>query len=333
MFRPLIGALHEELRAVLADNLHAALDRAVGMADVAVLHPESSDSLSVIVRPMGRERDADVPDRALVARGAVGPARFRFRRGGACAALRARRESGHGGRQRRRSQTLKVVQDSRDERFDQFASLLRRRERRIAERAGRRVRSRRAAPPRKWPRRRRRRVVVPDGFRHVHRRRVDVQHHRRFDFIRVGAAGLLLEAPRGGRELRVDVRELQQDAIRHERVGRLLKRLHRREARVEDVEPARPRARDGADGFHRQAPRRRERQRRGAGILDERGIEMIGQRRRDDDLRGQEDAGGEVVRKPLIRVQFQVLAMFDRAGPEWKDDNRRNVEQRLRLDP
>src|SRR5207302_5179717 len=77
MFRPLIGALHEELRAVLADDLHAALDRAVGMADVAVLHPESSDSLSVIVRPMGRERDADVPDRALVARGAVGPARFR----------------------------------------------------------------------------------------------------------------------------------------------------------------------------------------------------------------------------------------------------------------
>ena len=68
-----------------------------------------------------------------------------------------------------------------------------------------------------------------------------------------------------------------------------------RDAGIEHVEPPRTEAREAERDVGRQRAGGLERQRRRSGILDERGIEVIRQRGRDDDVGGVEDAAREIV--------------------------------------
>ena len=67
--------------------------------------------------------------------------------------------------------------------------------------------------------------------------------------------------------------------------------------------------------------RRIERERCGARILEKRGIEMIRQRGRDDDIGRVEYAPSEVIGEDRVVSEFQMRAMFLRAGAERNHDD------------
>src|SRR4029079_2410821 len=75
------------------------------------------------------------------------------------------------------------------------------------------------------------------------------------------------------------------------------------------------------------------RQRRGAGILEERRGEMIGQRRRDHDRRGRLHPPGQIAGETLLVVQPEVRTVLLRREAERDDDDARIGERLFRLGP
>src|SRR4029434_10170341 len=97
---------------------------------------------------------------------------------------------------------------------------------------------------------------------------------------------------------------------------RRLERSRRRYAGVENVETARAKAGEAGDRLDGQRSRGVERQRCRSRVLEERGIEMVGERRRDDDVRGVEDACREIVADDRIVAEFQMQSVFLRSGAQ-----------------